>query len=165
MGAYRKFRLIPLLASFVALGLTAPFAAHAGEIIKAGLAACPHDGTMLGGVNSCGKIWKLKSGEAQLDSDGKLKVEVKNLVLNDSTVPPDVNGTADGVSQVVASLVCSGGGGASVAAQTELVPLSKSGDAKIRATVTLPKSCIAPIVIIREFYDGKIGGWLAATGF
>src|SRR5437867_2954892 len=152
-----------LTAIFAAIIITAPFAAHAGEIIKAGLVACPHDGTVLGGVNPCGKIWKLKSGEAGLDSDGKLMVEVKSLVLNDSTVPPDVNGTADGVSQVVASVVCSGGGGAGVAAQTELVPLSKSGDAKIRATVTLPKGCIAPIVIIREFYDGKIGGWLAAT--
>lgn len=109
-----------------------------GEIIKAELVACPHDGTMLGGVNSRGKIRKLKSGEARLDSDGKLKVKVKNLVLNDSTVPPEVNGTADGVSEVVASLVCSGGGGPLVAAQTELVPLSKSGDAKIRATLTMP---------------------------
>ncbi len=157
--------LVSLLASFVVSGLTVPFAAHAAEIIKAGLVACPHDGTVLGGVNSCGKIWKLKSGGAQLGSDGTLKVEVKNLVLNDSTVPPDVNGTADGVSQVVASLVCTGGGSARVAAQTDLVPLSKSGDAKIQATLTLPKTCIAPIVIIREFYDGKIGGWLAATGF
>src|SRR5712691_2114633 len=157
--------LVSLLASLVVFGLTVPFAAHAAEIIKAGLVACPHDGTVLGGVNSCGKIWKLKSGEAQLGSDGTLKVEVKNLVLNDSTVPPDVNGTADGVSQVAASLVCTGGGSARVAAQTDLVPLSKSGDAKIQATLTLPKTCIAPIVIIREFYDGKIGGWLAATGF
>ncbi len=157
--------LVSLFASFLAFGLTAPFAAHAGEIIKADLVACPHDGTLLGGVNPCGKIWKLKSGTVQLGSDGKLAVEVKSLVLNDSSLPPDVNGTADGVSQVVASLVCSGGGSAGVAAQTELVPLSKSGDAKIHATLALPKSCIAPIVIIREFYDGKIGGWLAASGF
>jgi len=77
-------RLIPPFASFVAFGFAAPLTVHAGEIVKAGLVACPHDGTVLGGVNSCGKIWKLKSGEAQLDSNGKLKVQVKSLVLNDS---------------------------------------------------------------------------------
>jgi hypothetical protein len=157
--------LIPLFVSFVAFVFAAPLAAHAGDIVKAALVACPHDGTVLGGVNSCGKIWKLKSGEAELDSNGKLKVAVKSLVLNDSTLPTDVNGTPDGVSHIVASLVCSGGGAAAVAAQTELVAFNKSGDAEIRATLALPKGCIAPIVIIREFYDGKIGGWLAATGF
>src|SRR5437899_12310107 len=94
--------LVSLLASFVVLGLTVPFAAHAAEIIEAGLVACPHDGTVLGGVNSCGKIWKLKSGGAQLGSDGTLKGEVKRWVLNDSTAPPDENGTPHGGSQHVA---------------------------------------------------------------
>jgi hypothetical protein len=150
---------------FAAFALTSTLVAHADEVIKAGLVACPQDGTSIGGVNTCGKIWKIKSGNAQLTSDGRLKVEVKGLVLNDPTLPADVNGTADGVTEVVASLVCSRGGASSVAAESGRAPLSKSGQANINATLALPRNCIAPILLIREIWEGKIGGWLAATGF
>jgi hypothetical protein len=131
--------------------------------LDAKLAACPSNKTMIGDVGSCGKIWKLKSGEARLSKDGKLKVEVKGLVLNDTTVGK-YNGTPDGVDAVAAAVICHGPGGAAVAAQTEPVPLSEKGDAKVEATVSLPGGCIGPIVILRERYEGKIGGWLAATG-
>ena len=133
-----------------------------GEL-KADLIACPHDGTILGGVNSCGKIWALTEGHVRLSSDGKLKVELEGLVLNDPTLPSNVNGTPDGVTAVVASVICGGSGGA-IQAQTDLVPITSKGNAKISATVTLPKPCKAPVVIIREFFDNKIGGWLATIG-
>jgi hypothetical protein len=129
------------------------------------MVACPQDGTAIGGVNSCGKIWNIKSGKAELDKSGKLEIEVKGLVLNDPTLPADVNGTADGVTEVVGSVVCSGGGTSKVVAETTRFPLSKSGDAKIKAKVDLPKSCAAPIILVREIWEGKVGGWLAATGF
>jgi hypothetical protein len=86
-------------------------------------------------------------------------------VLNDPTLPADVNGTADGVMEVVGSVVCSGGGTSKVVAETGRFPLSKSGDARIKAKVDLPKGCAAPIILVREIWEGKIGGWLAATGF
>ena len=129
------------------------------------MAACPQDGTAIGGVSSCGKIWNIKSGEADLDHNGKLEIEVKGLVLNDPTLPADVNGTADGVAEVVGSVVCSGGGASKVVAETGRFPLSKAGNAKIKTNVKLPAGCIAPIILIREIWEGKIGGWLAATGF
>jgi len=67
---------------------------HADEsVLAAKLAACPSDGTTVGGVNSCGKIWALGSGQAMLSSDGKLAVEVRGLVLNDATTG-DFNRTA-----------------------------------------------------------------------
>jgi hypothetical protein len=50
-----------------------------------------------------------------------------------------------------------------VAAQTDVVALSKEGNAKIKAHVNLP-SCIAPVIVLRERHEGKIGGWLASTG-
>jgi hypothetical protein len=139
--------------------------AHAADVIQATLMACPSDGTVIGGVNSCGKIWKIESGTARLMSDGALKVELKGLVLNDTTLPPNVNGTADGVAEVVATLVCGGGGAMRVAAESSRVPLSKSGEANVSTTLTLPKTCAGPVVLIREIWEGKIGGWLAATGF
>jgi hypothetical protein len=51
-----------------------------------------------------------------------------------------------------------------VAAQTDAVPLSKTGDAKVKAKVTVPSDCANPVIVLRERYEGKVGGWLAATG-
>jgi hypothetical protein len=131
--------------------------------LEANLAACPSNKTAIGDVGSCGKIWKLKSGKAHLTKDGNLKVTVKGLVLNDVTVG-EFNGTPDGVDAVAAAVICHGPSGAAVAAQTEPVPLGKNGDAKVEAKVSLPGGCIGPVVVLRERYEGKIGGWLAATG-
>jgi hypothetical protein len=128
------------------------------------LVACPADKTAIGDVGSCGKIWKLKSGKAELHKNGTLEVEVRGLVLNDASTG-EFNGTPDGVDGVAAAVICHGPSGAAVAAQTDVVPLSKKGDAKVKAKVSLPSGCIGPIVVLRERYEGKIGGWLAATGF
>ena len=150
-----------VLASSLAF-LTAPAVCFAGEL-KADLTACQANGTAIGDVGSCGKIWKLKSGNAHLSSDGTLRVEVKGLVLNDATTG-EFNGTPDGVDAVAAAVVCTKPGGATVAAQLEPVMLSKSGDAQVDGKVSLPQGCVAPVVVLRERYEGKIGGWLAATG-
>ncbi len=42
--------------------------------------------------------------------------------------------------------------------------LSKTGDATITAKLAMPKTCASPRVLVRERYEGKIGGWLAASG-
>ena len=126
------------------------------------LVACLSNGTAIGGVNSCGKIWKLKSGKAELKK-GKLEVEVKGLVLNDASVG-QYNGSPDGVDAVAAAVICHGPSGASVVAQLDPVPLSKEGNAKAEGKVSLPNGCVGPVVVLRERYEGKIGGWLAGTG-
>lgn len=151
-----------ILAAALALTVAGPAAAD-DEILEGKLRACPSDGTSIGGVNACGKIWKLKSGEVELGRDGEIEVELRGLVLNDATTG-EFNGTADGVTQVVVSLVC-GGSKASVVAESDRFPLSKDGRADIETKLRLPAQCIAPIVLVREIWDGKVGGWLAATGF
>lgn len=151
-----------ILAAALALAVAGPAAAD-DEILEGKLRACPSDGTSIGGVNSCGKIWKLKSGEVELGRNGEIEVELRGLVLNDATTG-EFNGTADGVTQVVVSLVC-GGSKASVVAESDRFPLSKDGRADIETKLRLPGQCIAPIVLVREIWDGKVGGWLAATGF
>ena len=158
--------LVPLAAScavFTASALIIVVPAGAADLISAKLVACSKVGVSIGDVNSCGKIWKIKSGNAQVGADGKLTANVSGLVLNDTTVPADVNGTADGVAEVVATLVCGGGGGRKAVAETARVPLSKSGDAKISTSFTVPKDCTAPVLVIREIWEGKVGGWLAST--
>ncbi len=128
-----------------------------GVTVKAPLIACPTK-TPIGDVPSCGKIWKLGSGTAELKKDGNLNVSVKGLVLNDESVGK-YNGTPDGVDGVAAAVICGG----KVAAQTDVVPLSQAGDATVSAKVTVPESCTTPIIALRERYEGKVGGWLAAT--
>ena len=85
--------------------------------LNADLSACP-TGSKIGEVNSCGKIWKLKSGHAKLH-DGMLDAEVHGLVLNDESTG-QFNGTPDGVDAVAAAVICDG----KVVAQTEPQMLS-----------------------------------------
>ena len=157
--------LIVFAAAMACVGsfVSSAVRADEGKLIRADLLACFHDSTVLGGVNQCGKIWKLGEGEVSLSKNGQLKVEVKHLVLNDPSTG-SFNGTPDGVTGIVAALICGGSGG-TVVAQTTGVPLSQAGNAKISATVTLPARCVAPIVVVREIFDGAVGGWLAAAGF
>ncbi len=131
--------------------------------LKVSLVACPSDKTVIGGVNACGKIWALQAGEAELGQDGRVHVELRGLVLNDPTTAK-YNGTPDGVDAVAVAVVC-GGTSASVVAQAEPVALSQKGDAMIDAKLAMPAHCFAPVVLVRERYEGKIGGWLAASGF
>ena len=142
-------------------GLVLSGQAVAADTLKAPLIACPSDKTVIGGVNACGKIWKIGSGEVTLNGDGKLTVDIHGLVLNDASVG-QYNGSPDGVDAVAVAVVCGGRTG-TVAAQTEPTALSQKGDVRIDTTVPAPKSCADPIVLIRERYEGKIGGWLATT--
>jgi hypothetical protein len=130
-----------------------------GVEAKGHLTACPATKTSIGDVPSCGKVWKLAWGEAELEKDGELEAEVHGLVLNDASTG-DANGTPDGVDGVAAAVVCGG----KVVAQTDVVPLSKEGNAKMDRKVSVPIECAHPVIVLRERYEGKIGGWLAATG-
>ena len=61
-----------ILAGFFVCGGVG--AANADEILRAKLRSCAKDGTTFGDVGSCGKVWKLGSGEVKLEADGKIKV-------------------------------------------------------------------------------------------
>ena len=134
-------------------------AAYAGDVIKTELRACP-TGVKIGEVNSCGKVWKIGKGEAMLNSNGQFSFETRGLVLNDASTG-EFNGTANGVTHVVGTVLCNG----AITAETERVPLSKDGNAKYSGKLGLPASCIAPSLVLREVWEGKVGGWLAADGF
>jgi hypothetical protein len=155
MGKRKIATQAALLLGFIAMsGPT-----YAADAMNANLTACPSDKTAIGGVNACGKVWKLGSGTATLAAGGKLVVDLHGLVLNDASVG-QANGTPDGVDAVAVAVVCGG----AVAAQTEPMALSKTGDAHVEATVQVPQSCASPTILVRERYEGKIGGWLAASG-
>ncbi len=156
-----------LRCCLLASALVASFAVPSGAVladdeIEARMVACPTR-VAIGDVPSCGKVWKLRSGEVELDADGSVDAKVKGLVLDDPSTG-EFNGTPDGVDAVALAVLCAGPDGHKVVAQTEPVALSKNGDARIRARLSLPPRCIAPVIVLRERYEGKIGGWLAATG-
>ena len=79
-------------------------------------------------------------------------------MLDDASVG-DANGTADGVDAIAVAIVCGG----KVTAQAEPVPLTKEGGAKFTGKLAMPENCASPVVVVRERYEGKIGGWLAGT--
>ncbi len=115
------------------------------------------------GVAAAGAPW-VASGEARLDRDGRLRVEVEGLLLD---LPGSaLNRTTGAVTGVRASLTCHK---TDVVATTGVVPLSPAGDAEIDETITLPSKCVGSIVLIRIGRTGTgsavLGPWIAATGF
>lgn len=163
----RKLAL-PLVVAVAAVSIPAAFADDDdnrngnNNLISANMTPCLHDGTVLGGLNSCGKIWTLASGRAKLSSNGKLQIHIKGLVLNDPSTGTS-NGTPDGVTDVTGVLICGGSGGV-VAAQTARVAMPQSGNVWIHARIAVPATCVAPVIAVREVFAGADGGWLAATG-
>jgi hypothetical protein len=155
--------LVAMLAIASLIGCAETRKLMGEDVKKTDLWPCPATGTAIGDVPSCGKVWKLASGTGSLTPEGELEVDVKGLVLNDASTG-DSNGTPDGVDGVAAAVVCHGVTGTKVGAQTDVVPLSKTGDATIKAKVSVPADCTKPIIVVRERYEGKVKGWLAATG-
>jgi len=97
-------------------------------------------------------------GFAVLNDEGRLRVDLRGLIL------PSV-GTPGPVTAVAASVVC----GDAVAATTDSVLLSVDGNAEIHAKLQLSSPCLGTIVLIRAAaFNGTPlpapGPWIAATG-
>lgn len=119
------------------------------------VAVNPAPGPTIAGIASGGAPWRIHNGsKARLDADGGLKVEIKGLVFADTGTTTSPGGAV--VSQVKATAVCNG-----VPAGTSgLVPLTASGDATIRETVSIPAQCDDPIVLVQV----AAGRWIAEAG-
>lgn len=114
-------------------------------------------------VSGGGLPWQIDEGEGELRADGSLKVEVEGLVLLDAApVPEALQGTnpIPAFAVVVSCLTTVNGLVATSNVSTATFPATPSGDAKIRATVTLPSPCFAPIL----FVTSPTGAWFAVTG-
>jgi hypothetical protein len=125
--------------------------------------------SIVGGVASGGAPWTVQEAAASIFSEGKLKVEVVGLLITAGpNVPPAVVGTVGPVRMVAASVVCGGSGG-TVAASTGGVPFDSVGNAEIESAVTLPSSCLAPVVLVRIFNasaspGSQLGPFIAVSG-
>lgn len=122
----------------------------------------------LRGVLGGGAPWVIAEGEARLDDDGELRVEVEGLVL-DPNDPLVISLGLAGINPVplfFATLSClDAATGAVVNIDTAPVPASTAGDAEISETLTLPPTCVAPIVLVRGVASAFSNPWFAASGF
>lgn len=129
-------------------------------------------GQSIAGVLSGGLPWVVGQGEASVSSDGRVRVELRGLLLGGPGTPANLAGTTGPITMVGASLVCGGSGGTVVGVADTAIspsPLSSLGNAEIQQAVTLPANCIAPVVLVRIFNStaalgSQLGSFIAATG-
>lgn len=108
-------------------------------------------GITIAGVPSGGAPWVVKRAFAVLTDDGRLRVDLRGLIL------PGTGNTGP-VTEVSASVVCSD----AVAATSLAVPLSKEGNAEIHAKLQVPSPCFGTIILVRV--AGVNGTTLSAPG-
>jgi hypothetical protein len=132
-------RMLPAVLVSGFLTAAPPMPTDEGGVVSTLIGSSP--GQSVGGVPSGGAPWAVSKAHVTLNGGGHLQLAVHGLIL------PSL-GNAGPVSEVSASLVCGGSGG-TVVATTAAVPLSTSGDAHTHEKITLPASCIAPVVLVR----------------
>jgi hypothetical protein len=131
-----------------------------GPLLRAALAPskpAPTD-PMIHGVNPGGVPWVLKRGDVRLKRDGTFRLRLQGLVI---PIAP-FNNTAGPVTTVSASLYCAPDS-ETAAATTDPVPISQSGDARINTSVSVPSTCLAPVVLVHP--NGSLAAYIAVTGF
>jgi hypothetical protein len=109
---------------------------------------------MLHGVTAGSAPWVLKQGDLRLRANGDLTVLIEGLII-------PALGNAGPVTSVDAAIYCAND--TTAAATSPSVPLSQKGDAFIFAHVTLPSSCLTPVVLINP--NSLPGIYIAASGF
>ena len=165
MSTHPTSRLRTLLAVAAATALIGAGAAAAGPatagddgdgiLLRSGVAGSTPlnaGGVALFGVNPGGRPW-VAAAESRITvtRDGELVAKVRGLVIPGNTPPNPVPALA-------ASLVCNGVDGA----LTATVPFSTDGDADIRASVEVPATCVAPVVLLHP--NGNKAVYIGATG-
>lgn len=111
-------------------------------------------GPTLFGVPPGGAPWVADdTSSVRIDRDGSIVLRVRGLVIP----TPPANGT-NPVPLLSASLVCNGG----IAATTGTVAFDARGNARLRQTLTLPSSCLAPAVLVHP--GANTGVYIAASG-
>lgn len=107
------------------------------------------------GVDGDADAWFVKSAKGTLTSNGKLNINVKGLVL-----PSGTNDAAE-FRALVSCLTVNGANVVEDNVVTQGFAANTKGNAKIKAQLTLPQPCLAPIVMI---LPGDEDVWFAMTG-
>lgn len=160
--------VVALIGLVPVLGSTSSAGADPGTILKFNVMT-PVTGPYVGASNPIrmvpggGLPWMITAGTGFLTRDGRLQIHVRGLVLADNpAVPANLRGInpIPDFEAIVSCQSISGGMATVTNVTTGQFPASMRGNADIRARVTLPRPCIAPIV----FVASPTGAWFAATG-
>jgi hypothetical protein len=139
--------------------------AEAPVLFKSSLSPSTPDDPAFHGVAAGGLPWVLDHGMAQIDGGGVL-LNVRGLVIpiehtvGGTTFPA---GTALPVTTVSASLYCGADTNPTAAFTTGTAPITPSGNALIRASITIPDTCQAPIILLHP--NGIVAAYIAVSGF
>ena len=129
---------------------------HRARLIVASLAPSQPTDPTFHGVKPGGAPWILKRGEVRLESTGRLDLVVRGLVI-------PTTGTAGPVTTISASLYCGADSNTTAAATTQSVPITSTGNARIRASLTVPSTCLAPVILVNP--NGNAGIYIALDGW
>lgn len=127
-----------------------------GPLFRSTLAPSDPTDPAFHGIKPGGVPWVLRRGDVRLNVDGEIRVKVRGLII-------PALGTADGVTSISASLLCGADAQAGPTATTPTEPLSAAGNGEIEATLTLPATCLAPIVVVHP--GANTTRWIAVTGW
>jgi hypothetical protein len=162
---------LPPTRSLVGDAESSPRGTHDSKLVQAFDAMYGVDGPFVGdgfpirGIPGDELPWEIREARGRLDTDGHLTIKVRGLVFKDAPeVPVELRGKND-ETEFRAAVSCwteEGDHVATVNAITRGFPATVSGDASIRATLSLPNPCVAPIVMVLAGSEDK---WFAVTGF
>jgi hypothetical protein len=144
---------VGMMVGMFAIGTSADELAFLAPVVGS------NPGATIAGVASGGAPWVVRHGLAVLTDDGRLRVDVRGLVL------PSANNTAGPITGVAASVVCAN----AVVATTNVANLTTAGDAEIHAKLTVPLPCVGAVVLVRAAAVNGAplpapGAFIAATG-
>jgi hypothetical protein len=128
---------------------------RAHDLLRAPIAGSLTTDRPIFGATPGGAPWVIDRGSARVRRDGRIEVRVEGLIIprGDNTNP---------VPRLSATLVCNGKLAANSSMTTRTVPFSRSGDARIRDYVKVPKRCIAPVVLLNP--NGIRNVFIGITG-
>ena len=107
---------------------------------------------------------RVGSAKGQLFDNGRLVINVRGLVFSNSPVVPASLRGKNNEARFRGLVSCSTESGGRVVTRNVITrgfPASTSGNSDISATVSLPRPCVAPIVMVIAGSENK---WLAVTG-
>jgi hypothetical protein len=129
------------------------------DLIDATLAPSLPTDPAFHGVAAGGAPWVLRRGEVTLSSRGRLELRVRGLVIPGAPG----NGTPGPVTTVSASLYCGADADTAPADTTASVPISRSGNARIRdRSFDVPDTCLAPVILVHP--NGDATHYIAVDG-
>jgi hypothetical protein len=133
---------------------------HGNPLVDESLAPSQPTDPSFHGVAPGAAPWVLRQSDVTIKRGGRLDLRVKGLVI---PVAPG-NGTPGPVTTVSASLYCGADSNTTAADTTQSVPISRSGNARIRdRSFNVPATCLAPVILVHP--NGDAAHYIAVDGW